>query len=81
MAVEDSNLDVQIAALRRVVDEGRTERSCIQTVRGRGYRFIAPVARVASEARASMAIPTSGMPPLPDKPSLARSVALNPQPM
>jgi TolB-like protein len=71
MAVEDSNLDVQIAALRRVVDEGRTERSCIQTVRGRGYRFIAPVARVASEARASMAIPTSGMPPLPDKPSLA----------
>src|ERR1700732_1805877 len=31
MAVEDSNLDVQIAALRRVVDEGRTEQSCIQT--------------------------------------------------
>src|SRR5882762_3092748 len=26
---------------------------------------------VASEARASMAIPSSGMPPLPDKPSLA----------
>ena len=47
MAVEDSNLDVQIAALRRVLDEGRTERSCIQTVRGRGYRFIAPVTRVA----------------------------------
>jgi pentatricopeptide repeat protein len=71
MAVEDSNLDVQIAALRRVVDEKRTERSCIQTVRGRGYRLTAPVARVASEASASMAIPTSGMPPLPDKPSLA----------
>jgi adenylate cyclase len=71
MAVEDSNLDVQIAALRRVVDEGRTERSCIQTVRGRGYRFTAPVARVALEARASMANPSSGMPPLPDKPSLA----------
>src|ERR1700736_1407574 len=71
MAVEDSSLDVQIAALRAVVDEGRTERSCIQTGRGRGYRFTAPVARVASEARASMAIPSSGMPPLPDKPSLA----------
>ena len=26
MAVEDSNLNVQIAALRRVLDEGRTER-------------------------------------------------------
>ncbi len=70
-AVEDSNLNVQIAALRRVVDEERTERSCIQTVRGRGYRFTAPVARVAADARANMAIPTSGMPPLPDKPSLA----------
>jgi TolB-like protein len=70
-AVEDSNLSVQIAALRRVLDEGRTERSSIQTVRGRGYRFTTPVARVASDARANMAIPTSGMPPLPDKPSLA----------
>ena len=46
--VEDSNLNVQIAALRRVLDEGRTERSCIQTIPGRGYRFTAPVTRVAA---------------------------------
>jgi pentatricopeptide repeat protein len=70
-AVEDTNLNMQIAALRRVLDEGRADRSCIQTVPGRGYRFVAPVTRVAAEARTNVALPTSGMPPLPDKPSLA----------
>ena len=37
--VEDSNLSVQIAALRRVLDRDRAGASCIQTVSGRGYRF------------------------------------------
>jgi DNA-binding winged helix-turn-helix (wHTH) protein len=44
--VEDSNLNMQIAALRRTLDNGRAEGSCIQTVPGRGYRFVAPVTRV-----------------------------------
>jgi DNA-binding winged helix-turn-helix (wHTH) protein len=70
-AVEDSNLNVQIAALRRALDEERTELSCIQTIPGRGYRFTAPVTRVAAEGRANAAVPISGVPPLPDKPSLA----------
>jgi DNA-binding winged helix-turn-helix (wHTH) protein len=52
-AVEDSNLDVQIAALRRVLDKGRTEGSCIQTIRGRGYRFTAPVTQVAPDVATS----------------------------
>jgi adenylate cyclase len=43
--VEDSNLNVQVAALRRILDNGRPEGSCIQTVAGRGYRFVAPVTR------------------------------------
>ena len=43
--VEYSNLPVQIAALRRILDEGRPNRSCIQTIPGRGYRFAAAVAR------------------------------------
>ncbi len=64
MAVEDSNLDVQVAALRRVLDEGQTERSYIQTIRGRGYRFTASVTQVEAG-------PMSGAPALPDKPSLA----------
>jgi pentatricopeptide repeat protein len=67
-AVEDSNLNVQIAGLRRVLDEGRTGGSCIQTIPGRGYRFTAPVTRVAGDASW---LPPSGPPPLPDKPSLA----------
>ena len=40
IAVEPNNLTVQMAALRRVLDEGRAGESCIQTVQGRGYRFI-----------------------------------------
>jgi TolB-like protein/DNA-binding winged helix-turn-helix (wHTH) protein/Tfp pilus assembly protein PilF len=42
-AVEESNLNMQIAALRRVLDEGRPEGSCIRTIPGRGYRFVVPV--------------------------------------
>lgn len=48
--VEDSNLPVQIAALRRLLDEGRAEVSCIQTIPGRGYRFVLPVTRVEPSA-------------------------------
>jgi TolB-like protein len=72
MAVEDSNLNVQIAALRQVLDAGRPEGSCIQTVRGRGYRFTEPVTRIEAEVRVNTAIgPTTGAPPVPEKPSLA----------
>src|ERR1700730_774257 len=45
-AVEDSNLNVQVAALRRILDQNRERGSCIQTVPGRGYRFVSPVRRV-----------------------------------
>src|SRR6516164_10662105 len=48
--VEGSNLPVQIAALRRVLDRGRADGSCIQTVTGRGYRFLTPVTRASAEA-------------------------------
>ncbi len=45
MAVEEGNLTVQISALRRILDRDRAEGSCIRTIPGRGYRFVAPVAR------------------------------------
>jgi hypothetical protein len=32
--VEDNNLTVQISALRRILDQGQPEASCIQTVAG-----------------------------------------------
>jgi TolB-like protein len=45
MVVGDSNLTVQISALRRILDPGRAEGSCIQTVAGRGYRFVPTMTR------------------------------------
>jgi TolB-like protein/DNA-binding winged helix-turn-helix (wHTH) protein len=58
-AVEDSNLNVQVAALRRILDDGRPEGSCIQTVPGRGYRFVAPVIRV-ERAVSPGSVPSTG---------------------
>jgi pentatricopeptide repeat protein len=70
--VEDSNLNVQIAALRRVLDEGRTGGSCIQTMPGRGYRFIAAVTRVEADTWSQFwTSPPGTAPPLPHKPSIA----------
>jgi TolB-like protein len=58
-AVEESNLTVQIAALRRAFGTASGGDGWIETMPRRGYRFVGPV--VAAEA-ASLA--------LPDKPSL-----------
>jgi TolB-like protein/DNA-binding winged helix-turn-helix (wHTH) protein len=49
--VEEGNLTVQISALRRILDESREEGSCIQTVPGRGYRFVASVTRAEPVTR------------------------------
>ena len=43
--VEEANLSVQISTLRRILDAGRLEGSCIRTVSGRGYQFVAEVTR------------------------------------
>jgi TolB-like protein len=64
--VEEGNLAFQIAALRRLLDRGRTEGSCIQTVARRGYRFAAPVRRFDAEAGdGAAAIRRGGASPLP----------------
>jgi DNA-binding winged helix-turn-helix (wHTH) protein len=57
--VEDNNLTVQISALRRILDQDRADGSCIQTVPGRGYRFIAPVTRVAPAASSVSELPSN----------------------
>jgi TolB-like protein len=70
--VEENNLTVQISTLRRVFDQARVEGSCIQTVVGHGYRFVAAVTRVASEALSAVApSATNQLPASPDKPSIA----------
>lgn len=59
--VEANNLTVQIAALRRVLDDGRAGDSLIQTVAGRGYRFVGavgPPASVAPHLQPAEATPT-----------------------
>jgi TolB-like protein len=54
--VEEANLAVQISALRRALDPAEVETSCIQTVPGRGYRFVTPITRHVASAWASSSI-------------------------
>jgi len=54
--VEDNNLTVQISALRRVLDQGRAGSSCIQTIAGRGYRFLGRLARDGGDPRPRLSI-------------------------
>ncbi|HKU73839.1 MAG TPA: winged helix-turn-helix domain-containing protein [Pyrinomonadaceae bacterium] len=48
--VEEANLSVNVASLRKAVDEGNDEWRCIETVPKRGYRFVAPVSEVTHES-------------------------------
>ncbi len=66
MAVEESNLTVQIAALRRVLDAVPGGRSWIETLPRRGYRFIGPV---------SVGADSGGKVPLPGTVSLPAAIA------
>jgi pimeloyl-ACP methyl ester carboxylesterase/DNA-binding winged helix-turn-helix (wHTH) protein len=66
--VEESNLTVQIAGLRRILDDGRGQGSCIQTIPRRGYRFTGQVTRVDAGT------PNAPGPPL-SEPEIAQPVA------
>lgn len=54
-AIEDSNLTVQIAALRRIFEEGAGGASWIETLPRRGYRYVGPA--VASDNSHAVAKP------------------------
>lgn len=62
-AIEDSNLTVQIAAIRRALAGDAGEEIWIETLPRRGYRYIGPTVSRASIVDAN--------PPLPEKPSIA----------
>src|SRR5215469_4092901 len=49
--VEESNLNVQIAKLRRILGQTSGERDWIETIPGRGYRFTATVTRSRANER------------------------------
>jgi len=70
LAVEDSNLTVQIAALRRVLGEAPGGERWIETLPRRGYRFIGP-AVAARTGRAEPVVATKEPLTPPDIPSIA----------
>jgi predicted ATPase/DNA-binding winged helix-turn-helix (wHTH) protein len=61
--VEESNLKVHIAALRRALADGQGGNRYIQTVPGRGYRFVAAIsAEAAGAGSASLPMPRHNLP-------------------
>ena len=70
LVIEDSNLTVQVAAVRRVLEDLARGAGWIETLPRRGYRYTGPAVATnqsdpASDRRASSALA------LPDKPSIA----------
>src|SRR6202030_1779267 len=70
LAIEESNLTVQIAALRRVFAEEPGGDSWIETLPRRGYRYVGAVAVKEQENQGAAGNEQPAL-ALPDKPSLA----------
>ena len=49
--VEEANLNVQVSKLRQTLDQDTGQNSCIQTISGRGYCFVAPVTQLGADER------------------------------
>jgi TolB-like protein len=72
LVVEEGNLTVQIAALRRVLGEAPGGERWIETLQRRGYRYVGPVIATEDGRRVdSVAPPPIPAFALPDKPSVA----------
>ena len=70
LAIEDSNLTVQIAALRRALDETGGGANWIETMPRRGYRYVGPAVATGDAPSAPPPPPMSPL-VLPGKPSVA----------
>lgn len=68
--VEEGNLTVQIAALRRVFGEEPGGERWIETLSRRGYRFVGPVSVALQSSHSATAADAPGL-ALPDQPSIA----------
>lgn len=64
--IEDSNLTVQIAAVRRTLADVSAEAQWIETLPRRGYRYVGPAVKASDTDRSSAPSLT-----LPDRPSIA----------
>jgi TolB-like protein len=71
LAVEDSNLTVQMAAIRRVLADLPGSEAWIETLPRRGYRFIGPRGTESIAPTAPTSVEPTTQPPLGDKPSIA----------
>jgi TolB-like protein len=70
LAVEEANLTVQIAAVRRALNQEPGGENWIETLPRRGYRYIGPVGAVQDKSPA--AVPTTEATTAPsDRPSIA----------
>ena len=70
LAVEESNLTVQIAALRRVLAAEAGGESWIETLPRRGYRYVGPAVATGDPNAAAIQQASPGL-PLPEGPSVA----------
>jgi TolB-like protein len=72
LVVEDGNLTVQIAALRRVFEEEAGGANWIETLPRRGYRYIGPITAIGENCpAAATTTQAQPAPTLPGKPSIA----------
>jgi TolB-like protein len=76
LAIQDSNLTVQIAAIRRVLDDPAGGAAWIETLPRRGYRYVGPPVVAHNPDQASVAPAVAGL-RLPDRPSIAVLPFLN----
>jgi TolB-like protein len=70
LAIEDSNLTVQMAALRRVLAEEPGGDRWIETLPRRGYRFVGPQAAGTTAGSAPTSLAEPARPSLVEKPSI-----------
>ena len=75
-AIELSNLTVQIAAIRRVLDDPAGGAAWIETLPRRGYRYVGPPVVAHDPDQAPIASTAAGL-QLPEKPSIAVLPFLN----
>ncbi|MGI4764384.1 MAG: winged helix-turn-helix domain-containing protein, partial [Janthinobacterium lividum] len=60
--VDEANLKVQVAALRRALGDGQDGRRYIVNVPGLGYSFVAPIATSSAESSAEVVASASDLP-------------------
>lgn len=65
--VDEGSLRFQVNALRKTLGEGGSSAEYVSTVQGQGYRFVAPVSRVASAGEQQGKAPSPDITRLPFK--------------